>query len=331
MVKEKVKYPDPLGSELTSKLIVTSLFGKQNIPDYLGVLNSRPRTTISDGLQALRKQQFLKSAPSGENKSKVIYSPNYNRLKKEIMLAQIKHIDIVYFFGKDHFPECHNLLNEANKKKKEIQLKKRYYSSIKGHQEQKQWFSEWKAEYEKSYNEETRKQRFKDVEDLYKSIEKRTPQEIKELMTIYLKSFLTINEKTKNKILKDLIPRIKNSYFVFGGFFKYLDKKKEKILKRNNELEEYFNAMFMAMATSGLEKDLINIYPSLTKTDQEELSTDLIKKLSLQIEREYLASKYGEENFFSIKQHKKPRNLGLKYYYNKQEKTEDKVNEFTSL
>lgn len=314
MVKEEA-YKDPLNSELTSKLILFSLLGYHRKKEFVKYLSPTYKpSTISDALTSLcnrrfektnntEKKNYLIGIPQGEGGKIYMYTPNYKELKKEIILLQLRYVDVAFLFGKEHFPKCNTLLKEALDRSKKIEQRKQYYTNNyrakqKLIKDTSDWVINWKEKYNNAYNEEIypffiekNLSTTKEKEEIYKIIIKNTPSEISELIDKFLNSFRNIEKKNKQNLIEDVIPRI-NNYVILGSlFFLYLSQRKEEILNKNNRLVDYFTAMHLSKTNTQATQLMVLAYPMV----QDQLShEDILNKMKEILDYSILGQKYPE-------------------------------------
>lgn len=302
----KIKYPDPLHKPVTSRILILSLLGyntkqtiKQKIPDF-------NENTISDGIQALVRDNYLLCFPVGENKKKFYYPPNRQKIKEDLLERQVKFLDPSFYLGKERVPKCYALMQEAEKKIKELKnpIYQRRLHQIKYRNETNEWRINWENQYLKSLAEETdqifaglTEQTKKDKEFL-NLVKESTPSEIIQLIEDYLdllKAIPESKEKPVKSFFIDHLQLITNFETIYSLFFSFVQTNREEILARNKDnkkLVSYLNGLMLNKTNNQREQALASLF-AIEENPSEKLK-EMVKQAEIILHSQYIKEKYKD-------------------------------------
>lgn len=297
----KVKYPEPLKSEVPSKIMFSIMLGnrrKKQINDTTGINDS----TTHSGLQALTRKptNYVIALPVGEKGRIIDYLPNYKKLKEEFIISQINYLPVTYFFPKKHFPETHKAYEKFNRKMKLIKLQTRKFHSKTGIEEVRKWKYEITQEIQQNIDKEMEayiRTRNEDQQrkEFLEMLEQNTPIEVKKQIDEYFNTLLNTNQETKNQFEITILKRLTSFGWVIGFFYEFLMGKSEQLLHSNisKEYREYLNSLYMnqtnnvgdqltlnawACANYNNDKFAEDTFNNIFDIIGQQLETNLIKK-----------------------------------------------------
>ena len=304
----KIKYPDPLHSPVTARILILSLLGYNKPKTIKEKIIQFSDNTISDGIQALVREKYLLYIPNDNNKKDNYYPPNRNKIREDLLNKQAKFLDPSFYLGKAQAKECYELMQEGEAKIKETKkpINKRKFSNVKYRNDTFTWLYAWQKRYNQAFNskikeliekENVKTQQEKD-KVFNKLVRESTPIQINEIINDYLGAFIEIPESKQFKgksFFVDCLPLINNFEFVYSMFYTFLNKNKELILAKyedNEKLTSYFNQLMLNKTNIEKEQAMASLFAIEDKPTKA--LKNYIEKMETSITLNIINEKYEE-------------------------------------